>query len=77
MVRVSGSWLAVWLLGSLALVWRRGHWTAYAHGEAAIVAFVLLGPLQEELLFRRAIFEFAQRVFRNPAPSHRRVSGVL
>ncbi|MDQ6625776.1 MAG: CPBP family intramembrane metalloprotease [Verrucomicrobiota bacterium] len=64
-VRISAVWLLLWYAGSCAIAWRRGEWTAYAHGGAAIVAFLVCGPLQEELLFRGAIFELTQRVFRS------------
>jgi len=40
-----------------------GHWVRYrlAGGPGQLVGFLLLGPLQEELLFRGAIFELAER----------------
>lgn len=56
-------WLAAWLLvsGLSALV--VGHWIRYrlAQSPAQIAAFLFLGPLQEEMLFRGAIFELADR----------------
>ncbi len=71
--RVSGIWLAVWLSASAAVAAKAGYWTAYAHGAAALVAFLIFGPLQEELLFRGAMFELVQRVF----PSSRAFLPIL
>jgi len=61
--RVSAIWLAVWLSASAAAAIHAGHWIAYTTGAAAISGFVIFGPIQEELLFRGAIFELAERVF--------------
>src|SRR5262245_8020759 len=60
--RVSGWWLALWLAGSAAGALAAGHWLRYglAANPAQIAAFLLLGPLQEELLFRGALFELAE-----------------
>jgi membrane protease YdiL (CAAX protease family) len=62
-IRLSFGWLFVWLLCAIAYALLRGEWRAYVAGSAAIVAFVVLGPLGEELLFRGTIFELAQRQF--------------
>jgi membrane protease YdiL (CAAX protease family) len=62
-LRISFMWLVVWLLCAIAYALVRGEWRAYAAGGAALVAFVILGPLGEELLFRGTIFELAQRQF--------------
>jgi membrane protease YdiL (CAAX protease family) len=61
--RVSFWWLFAWVLCAVAYALLRGEWRAYVAGGAAIVAFVALGPLGEELLFRGTIFELAQRQF--------------
>jgi membrane protease YdiL (CAAX protease family) len=63
LLRVSSWWLALWLAGSAAAALAAGHWQRYrlATTPAQIAAFLILGPLQEELLFRGAIFELAQR----------------
>jgi len=60
--RLSAGWLTIWLLFSVALPSALGHLTAYTHGAANIAAFVVFGVIGEELLFRGAIFELAQRV---------------
>ncbi|HEY1768876.1 MAG TPA: CPBP family intramembrane glutamic endopeptidase [Chthoniobacterales bacterium] len=72
-LRLSSVWLVVWLLGSAARAAQVGHWVAYAHGAAAIAAFLIFGPLQEEFLFRGAIFELAKRAF----PSSRAFLPIL
>ena len=71
--RLSGIWLAVWLLASIARAAQLGHWIAYAHGAVAVGAFLIFGPLQEELLFRGAIFELVKRAF----PSSRALMPIL
>jgi len=57
--------MMVWLFASAsaAAAMHAGHWVAYTTGAAAISGFIIFGPVQEELLFRGAIFELAQRVF--------------
>lgn len=67
--RVGIIWLAVWLAASWLAAIRAGHWIAYTSGAAKVIAFLIFGPLQEELLFRGAIFEQAQRVFPRSAAS--------
>jgi membrane protease YdiL (CAAX protease family) len=62
-VRISAIWLLVWLAASVAIPFALGHRAPYATGAASIAAFILFGPLGEELLFRGAIFEVAQRAF--------------
>jgi membrane protease YdiL (CAAX protease family) len=61
--RISAIWLGLWLAGSVLLPFLLGHLAPYATGSAAIAAFILFGPLGEELLFRGAMFEVAQRAF--------------
>ncbi len=63
LVRLGGWWLLVWLAASTLNAFARGGWYAYTHGAAALTGFLLFGPLGEELLFRGAIFELAERVF--------------
>ena len=53
----------VWLLGSYAYAISRGQWNAYLVGTAPLIGFLVLGPLGEELLFRGAVFELAERRF--------------
>lgn len=62
-VRISAVWLLVWLAASVAIPFALGHLAPYATGAPVIAAFILFGPLGEELLFRGAIFEVAQRAF--------------
>ena len=64
--RVAGLWLCAWLVGCLIAAIHAGHWIKYTyatHNSAEIVGFTLIGPLAEELLFRGALFELAERVF--------------
>src|SRR5262245_11801602 len=61
--RISGSWLTIWLFACTMAAIKAGHWIAYTRGAVAIWAFLLFGPIQEELVFRGAIFELTQRVF--------------
>jgi membrane protease YdiL (CAAX protease family) len=62
-VQWSICWLVVWLCASVAVALVQGGWHAYTAGAFAILGFVLLGPLTEELLFRGAIFELAERAY--------------
>lgn len=61
--RLSSLWMMIWLGASALAANHAGHWIAYAHGASAIIAFLIFGPLQEELLFRGAIFELTERAF--------------
>jgi membrane protease YdiL (CAAX protease family) len=61
--RVSAIWMAIWLSASAMAAIQVGHWISYTTGAAAISGFLIFGPIQEELLFRGAIFELVQRVF--------------
>jgi len=62
-LRLSIGWLVLWLALSAIAASAAGHWLRYrlANGPSEIIAFVIIGPLQEELLFRGAIFELAER----------------
>lgn len=73
MLRLSGAWLLVWLAASAVAALVVGHWISYTTGVYSILCFVLIGPLQEELLYRGALFELAQRVW----PSRRFWSPVI
>jgi membrane protease YdiL (CAAX protease family) len=57
---LSAIWLMVWLAGSIAFAMIAGHWIVYARGLPAVAAFLVFGPLGEELLFRGLIYERVQ-----------------
>ena len=38
-------------------------WRPYVTGISAVLGFLVFGPIAEELLFRGAVFELAQRAF--------------
>ena len=54
-------WLCSWLIGNAVYAAITGAWVAYATGAPALIGFLLLGPIAEEMLFRGAIFELSQR----------------
>lgn len=56
-LRLSAIWLMVWLAGSTAFAMMAGHWIVYARGLPAVAAFLVFGPLGEELLFRGFVYE--------------------
>src|SRR5262249_37789052 len=60
-VRLGGAWLASWLVCSGLAALMVGHWIRYTTGVAPLLCFVLIGPIREELLFRGALFEWAER----------------
>lgn len=62
-LRLSGIWLLIWLIASVAIPFFFGRLTPYVTGTADIAAFTVFGPLGEEMIFRGAIFEVAQRTF--------------
>ena len=62
-MRLSMIWLVSWLLAASAWALLHGRWEAYVVGAFAILGFTLLGPLTEELLFRGAVFELAERAY--------------
>jgi membrane protease YdiL (CAAX protease family) len=59
--RLGCVWLAVWLFGSTLGAIIAGHWIRYTSGTSAILCFAVVGPLQEELLYRGALYEWAER----------------
>lgn len=72
--RVAGLWLCAWLVGCSIAAIHAGHWIKYmyaTHNSAEILGFTLIGPFAEELLFRGALFDLAERVF--PENSRARV----
>lgn len=76
-LRLSGLWLAAWLVGSFAYAVSQGQWSAYVSGTPLLIGFLVLGPLGEELLFRGAVFELAQRSFPASALTSILLSTVL
>ncbi len=55
--------MALPLLGSALAALVAGHWIRYrlAHGPCQLLGFLFLGPAQEELLFRGALYELVER----------------
>lgn len=76
-MRLSLRWLVWWFLASGVWAFLHGQWQSYVVGAFAILGFTLLGPLTEELLFRGAIFELAQRSFPAEALAPILISTVL
>lgn len=67
---LSAVWLFLWLIGSLIAAIIAGHWINYAAGLPLVAAFIIFGPIGEELLFRGLIFEKARDLWptsANPA----------
>src|SRR5262245_22599039 len=56
-LRLGGTWLLIWVAGSAIAAFVAGHWIRYTTGRLAILCFVVVGPLQEELLFPGVRFE--------------------
>jgi|SRR5215468_10933241 len=67
LIRLGAIYLGVWYAALVVVAWRLGHWPAYAHGAAAVAAFVVVAPLGEEMLFRGALYELTERVWRRGA----------
>jgi membrane protease YdiL (CAAX protease family) len=63
LVKLSVTWLTLWLIAAGAAAFARGYWQAYTAGTFATIGFILLGPLTEELLFRGALFELTERSY--------------
>jgi len=61
LARLGGAWLLLWLAGSAIAAGVVGHWIQYTSGLYALLCFVLIGPLQEEFLYRGVLFELAER----------------
>lgn len=59
---MAAAWLAFWLIGCMIAASVAGHWITYAVGFAPVMAFLVFGPLGEELLFRGIIFEQINRL---------------
>ncbi len=66
-IKLSALWLSLWLSASVAVAFAMGYWPTYARGWPAILAFIVFGPIGEELLFRGMIFERARRLWANSA----------
>ncbi len=62
-LRLSAIWLTLWLAGCTAFAVMTGHWIVYARGVPLVAAFLVFGPLGEELLFRGIIYERVQQVW--------------
>ena len=62
-LRISGLWLGGWLSVSLPYACSKGSWVAYAHTAPRLAAFLVFGPLGEEILFRGCVFEQTERAF--------------
>ena len=69
-VGVSATWLLLWTVGLVIGAMLTGHWIVYAQGWPSIAAFLVFGPLGEELLFRGLIYEHARRIWHEtPVPA--------
>lgn len=66
-VVVSALWLGAWLTGTILAAIIAGRWITYASGGPLVTAFVVFGPLGEELLFRGLLFERARHIWRDSA----------
>jgi membrane protease YdiL (CAAX protease family) len=67
---VSALWIAAWLTGTIVAALSAGRWITYASGGPLVAAFVVFGPLGEELLFRGLLFERAHTIWQgSPAPA--------
>src|SRR5262249_54109677 len=54
--RLGGGWLVIWLAACALAAVVTGHWIRYTTGTCATLCFVVVGPAQEELLFRGALY---------------------
>ena len=67
---ISATWLVLWIAGSVIGAISVGHWIVYARGWPSIAAFLVFGPLGEELLFRGLVYEKARIIWRaTPGPA--------
>ena len=64
---LSAAWLLLWLGGCIVAATIAGHWVIYAHGWPLLMAFLVFGPLGEELLFRGLIFSYARATWPSSA----------
>jgi len=64
---LSAVWLLLWLGGSAAAAIITGHWLIYARGWPLVLAFLVFGPLGEELLFRGLVFGHARAIWPSSA----------
>ncbi len=68
--RLATGWWLAWIAGCFAWAVATRQWITYAHGWQSVTAFLLFGPLGEELLFRGIIFGHARRIWPgSPAPA--------
>jgi len=65
------------MVGSVLNALLHGSWQPYATGTAAVLGFLVFGPIAEELLFRGAVFELAKRVFPQSTAAPIAISAVL
>ncbi len=63
-VRLSVIWIALWLAGSFLFAVSHGRWFTYTHSWPTRLAFLIFGPIGEELLFRGMVQGFARRIWR-------------
>ena len=69
-IAISATWLVLWIVGLVIGAMLAGHWIVYARAWPAIVAFLVFGPLGEELLFRGLLYEKARSIWgTTPVPA--------
>lgn len=68
-VGLSAAWLLLWLGGCVVASLITGHWTTYARGWPLVLAFIVFGPMGEELLFRGLIFSRVREFSRSAIPA--------
>ena len=73
---LSMAWLSLWLGGCFIAAIIAGHWVVYARGWPLIMAFLLFGPLGEELLFRGLIYSQVRAIWPSSASAAILVSTV-
>lgn len=73
---LSMAWLSLWLGGCVVAAIITGRWLVYARGWPVIMAFLIFGPLGEELLFRGLIFSHARIIWPSSASAAIIVSTV-
>jgi membrane protease YdiL (CAAX protease family) len=60
---ISAMWFLAWMVGCAIAAALTGHWINYAKGFPFVAAFIVFGPVGEELLFRGLIFERAREIW--------------